>query len=215
MTREELIAYIDNSIMMGDIVTEKSEIYQRLNKLIYYYGEEELLGAVCVDGVMYIKKDDYNYIHLVYYDVRQGRYEKLDLADCIDIIDEDAFSRDVRLKSISGESVIKIGNSAFYDTHIENINFPNVEEIGTSCFYAANIKSATLNKLKKVSAEAFKLSKIRNFRGDEVEVVEDDAFYGCLDLRFLRVSNARIIHTNGLNLSQIKIFGSKFCRFVD
>ena len=74
MTREELKQYIDNCILLGNLVNENSEIYKTIHDNSVKLCKsllKNLLGSVYIDG-LYVKIDQEGYIHLVYYD---GEYE--------------------------------------------------------------------------------------------------------------------------------------------
>ena len=193
MNRAELVSYINNSIMLGNVVTENSEIYKSFVKdaADYYSGMEgRLLGCVCIDNTFYVKKDDNGRIHLTFFD---GGYEDLDLGDCIDIIDEYAFAWEEKLKTIVGKSVIEIKYDAFYRSSIEEINFPNVVEIGEGSFELTPLKKVVLNSIKEVPIYAFAKTSLESFRGDKVGVVEDWAFKDCNKLKEIYLPTAEML----------------------
>jgi len=213
MTREQLSQYIDNCILIGNVIETNSEIYKEIleNEMIWV-NLDALLGAVKIADGLYVKKDSNNQIHLVFY-TRED--EELDLGDCIDIIGRDVFTWNKTLKSIRGKSVVKIGNCAFSESVIESIDFPNLEELGSACFYYSGVKNVTLNKLKIISEDTFKGSKIESFRGDEVEVAEYGAFNYCTSLKKLILPKAEKIYSGGHNiLEKVDIQVPKTCKFL-
>jgi len=184
MNRGELVEYINNSILIGDIVTENSEIYHRMIEEDLLYNT--ILGSVCVDGV-YVKQDEHNMLHLVYYD----RWDKdVLLGDCIDVIDSCAFAWNKAIRSISGDSVVKIASHAFFYSNIKKIDFPNLIVIEDNCFYHTNLDTVTLNKITLVPESAFQYSTIRSFIGKEVREVESAAFGDCGTLKHLILPKA-------------------------
>jgi len=185
MTRAELTQYINNCILLGNIITEESDIYQSILNSFKGHLIFNILGAVNVDGI-YVKLDEDNKTHLVYY-TRED--EGVDLSNLIDIIDEDAFAWNKTVRSISGKSVTKIGTGAFYHSFVEKINFPNVVEIGEEVFYRTGVKKVVLNKLNVVPMKAFAESDIVSFRGDNVKVVEAEAFRSCIYLERVAFPN--------------------------
>jgi len=205
MTREELNNYIDNCILLGNIITKESKIYKTLSKHKYGYLWNNLLDSVYLNG-MYLKRDEENNIHLVYYD---GEYEVLDLGDCIDIIDEYSFATTIirvigweeteyhpkrkKLVSISGDSVISIGYYAFSESSVRIVDFPNVERIGVCCFKDSNVEEVALNNLEDVSNNAFSGSSIRKFYGEKVIGVDGLAFESCTKLEYVYIPNAEYV----------------------
>ena len=189
MNRKELEQYIDNSILLGNIVTEKDEIYKRIGCGYRSQRYKQILGSVSINNEIYVKKDSENKIHLVCY---AGDYEELDLGDCIDVIDFCAFYRfghnqiwKQPLLSISGKAVESIGDFAFSEVPIKYANFPNVKEIGEGCFGLTDLHEVEFNNLNEIPPLAFKYTPMKRFRGDKVVVSEIDAFTGCKQLEKL------------------------------
>jgi hypothetical protein len=206
MTREELNTYIDNCILLGNVITKESKIYKLLSKREYSRRVwDNLLDSVYLDG-MYLKRDVENNIHLVYYD---GEYEVLDLGDCIDIIDEYAFAvtlivlsawdtkeyhpKRKKLVSISGISVSSIGHFAFVKSSVRLIDFPNVKRIGECCFKDSNVEEVFFNNLEDVPNKAFGGSSIRRFYGEKVRGVNGLAFAACTKLEYVYIPNAEYV----------------------
>ena len=213
MNRKELISYINNSIMLGNVVTEDSEIYWKFSR----YAEDcyNVLGAVEVDG-FYLKIDNNNKIHLACY---IGEDEEVDLGNCIDIIDDESFLFNDTVKSLSGRSVIKIGVFAFTDLPLTKIDFPNLKEIERYSFPYTQLENVVLNKIKVLSGDAFTGTPLKSFRGDEVEVVEDRAFEDCINLQSIILPKAKKINILGQedifsSQSMIDIQVPKSCKFV-
>jgi len=199
MTRKELEEYIDNSILMGNVITEDIEAYY--NRYLDFIGVpgrafvkifcEQLLGSVCVNDIFYFKKDQNNNIHLLFLDVTKCTSEaiEIDLGDTVDIIDDNFLMNFKNLKSISGESVVSIGKNCFLDNALESINFPNLREIGENSFLMSEkLRHVELNKLKVLPKNVFKgCLQLESCRGDEVEVVEKGAFANCRNLKTIIV----------------------------
>ena len=213
MNREELSSYIDNSILLGNVVTK--------NNLHLNFCESNLvnvsflLGSVNFNG-FYVKKDNRNKIHLTYYD---GEYEELDLGDCIDIIEKSAFAYCSHIKRVSGETVVKIGANAFYHSNVEEVYFPNLKEIGDYSFSHTKVRDVMFNKVHFLSFRAFSDSELRSFRGDKVKFVVG-AFQNCNNLRTLILPKARIIYLgNGETTfnkdSGVKIQIPEYCKIVE
>jgi len=212
MTRAEIEQYIDNNVLLGNIVTENSRVYKFCENSM---SNPALLGSVYIEG-FYIKKDNRNKIHLAYYD---GDYEELNLGDCIDIIDSEGFINNHNVRCISGKSVIKIGDSSFYSSYVERVDFPNLITIGESAFYNSSITDVVFNKVKKIPLHAFMGSQLRSFKGDEVEVVGEGGFQYCEYLKRLILPKVKKIHLGycentyeeGKWIADLQI--SKDCRF--
>jgi len=215
MNREELTQYIDNCILLGNIVTKEDAIYERLDQCSF--NAKNIIDSVFIDG-FYVKRDKKDNIHLVYYD---GEYEELDLGDCIDIIDDYAFVGRLihvpgwsagmyhpereNLVTVVGKSVKYIGERAFALSSVTNINFPNVRKIGVCCFEHAKVESATFNKLKTVKEAVFSGSELKSFEGEEVERVRSLAFQNCKNLTFVSIPKAKTIdHTAFHGCSKLK-----------
>jgi len=217
MNRKELISYINNSIMLGNVVTEDSEIYWKFSKYVATQDEDccNVLGAVEVDG-FYLKIDNNNKIHLACY---IGEDEEVDLGNCIDIIDDESFLFNDTVKSLSGRSVIKIGVFAFTDLPLTKIDFPNLKEIERYSFPYTQLENVVLNKIKVLSGDAFTGTPLKSFRGDEVEVVEDRAFEDCINLQSIILPKVKKINILGQedifsSQSMIDIQVPKSCKFV-
>jgi len=193
MTREELSNYIDNSILIGNVITEDSPIYKLYNDIAIMRDATLLLGSVNAEG-FYVKKDSNNKICLVYHDAIDYKYEDIDLGDCIDIIEAEAFAWNHRVKRVTGKSVVEIGDSSFSSSDIELVNFPNLKKIGFCAFYMSHIKEVVFNKVKIISGHAFEESDLVSFRGDKVEVVEVGGFSYCDNLQTLILPKAKEIH---------------------
>ena len=178
MTREELKQYIDNCILLGNLVNENSEIYKTLHEYSQDYTPllANLLGSVYIDG-LYVKRDQNNKMHLVYYD---GEYETLELGDCIDAIDIFAFTphrmfdtnyetheyhpERMNLVSVSGSSVTSIKTLAFINSSLKSFEGKNVKCISRCAF--ASCHNLTHVYLPSVLATN----------------IQDIAFYGCWNL---------------------------------
>jgi len=206
MNREELNQYIDNCILLGEVVTENSDIYTIVG--MFNFGQKyylkQILDSVYIDG-LYLKRDKKNKIHLVFYD---GDYESLDLGDCIDYIDARAFKpyrirlpiigrkeyhfrERNKLSHISGKSVISVDVCAFADSYIEKVDFPNVRKICDDSFEdTIYLESASFNHLKSVPERAFYHSSLESFEGKNVLDVGKSAFQGCTKLKFVSLPKA-------------------------
>jgi len=189
MNKQELIEYIDNNILLGNIVREDSPVVKYIlddmdrNLGFYVNDPYQSVGCVCIDDRFYIKKDGENKIHLVHY---VGDEEEIDLGDYVDIIDSDAFRMSKHIKYVAGKTVVKLDAFSFSRTKIKDINFPNLQEIGYGSFGQTYLlENITLNKIKVIPKSTFFLSKIKSFRGDEVEVVEEESFDACENLEEL------------------------------
>ena len=214
MTREELKQYIDNCILLGNLVNENSEIYKTIHDNSVKLCKsllKNLLGSVYIDG-LYVKIDQEGYIHLVYYD---GEYETLDLGDCIDIIDTNAFTPTIlvyiagslfgphevkeyhwkrrNLVSVSGSSVIYIDDGAFQASHVKEVNFPNVAKIGYQCFKEAKVEHISFNKITDIPRQSFLLSSLKSFEGKNVKCISRGAFESCHNLTQVYLPSATII----------------------
>ena len=211
MTREELNNYIDNCILLDEIVSENSEIYRTIHDNCSDstpFLLENLLGSVYIDG-LYVKRDQEGYIHLVYYD---GEYETLDLGDCIDAIDVNAFMPNIlllpidgidevevyhrkrmQLVSVSGISVTSIATRAFQASSVREINFPNVSKIGYQCFRKSKVENITFNELKVLPMHAFLDSSLKHFEGKKVSCVLRGAFQACHNLTHVYLPSAEFI----------------------
>jgi len=217
MTRAELSAYIDNSIMMGDIVTENSQIYKKSYDNLRYISVRNIIGSVYIDG-LFLKKDPENNIHLVYYDID---YEELDLGNCVDVIDEYAFytrpwidgkrnpSSKHNLISVSGSAVKVIQRCAFFTSKVQKVNFPNLHTLGYDSFRSSLVKEVEFNNLKSISRGSFKFSQLRSFRGDKVESVETCAFSECSSLHEISLPKVKRIEIDAFydcnNLTSVNI----------
>ena len=207
MTREELKHYIDNCILVGDIVNENSEIYKTLLDYSQDYTPllANLLGSVYIDG-LYVKRDQNNKMHLVYYD---GEYETLELGDCIDAIDIFAFTphrmfdtnyetheyhpERMNLVSVSGSSVTSIKTLAFQSSSVKEVNFPNVREIGYRCFDDSRVEHTVFNELESIPTLAFINSSLKSFEGKNVKCVSRCAFESCHNLTQVYLPLAELI----------------------
>jgi len=211
MNRQELIEYIDNCIMLGNVVTRDDELYKNL--FTYYRSYcENVLDSVFIDG-FYVKMDVENKIHLVYYD---GGYKELDLGDCIDVIDDYAFAYRYmhhivrqRLVSIKGESVVYIGVEAFAESSVKEVDFPNVERIGYQCFKSSKVENVKFNKLNYIPNRAFSNSELKSIEGKEVTFLGDAAFSNCKNLQFVKLPNVEDVGFKVFEFSSYQNFQIK------
>jgi len=220
MNRKELIDYIDNNTLLGNIITKDSPTYKSLD----YPANDVIIGSVEVDG-LFLKKDTKNRIHLTYYN---GDYEELDLGDCVDIIDARAFfingykrNKNIcraKLKHVSGSKVKSIGSYSFANSKIKSCSFPNLTHIGTRAFMGSSIEAITFNKVKHIPNGSFKwANNLRSFKGNNVESVASWTFCSCESLRSIIIPSAKIIKLcafsdcKNLRIAEV----SKDCKIYD
>jgi hypothetical protein len=212
MNREELNTYIDHCTLLGNIVTENSEIYNRDEMSSLPVKLQILLGSVCVEG-LYVKKDTDGNIHLTHYD---GDYTELHLGDCIDVIDDYAFYNNrtdannlTKLHYVSGESVVSIGYKGFADSKVIEVDFPNVRAIGNGCFMFTQLGTATFNELERIPQATFRSTPLVSFRGDKVHAVDANAFAYCSGLQQVILPTLQVAEINSFigcnSLSNIHI----------
>jgi len=215
MTRQELEQYIDNNVLLGNVVTEDSEIYREISKSFFLLNmQNQLLGSVCVENI-YVKKDKDNKIHLTYY-ARED--EEADLGNLIDIIDAESFVYSENLKVISGKSVTKIDYGAFSGLPLIKIDFPNVEEIELDAFACTKLQDVTLDKVRVLPSGAFARTPLREFKGNKVKVVGVGAFQWCRELKRLVLPRVEEIYlqnqANIITKEDIEILMPEDCKLI-
>ena len=185
MDREELLSFINNAILLGEV--ESGEILDTFVEngdgdlltsswqYLFYNNFPEKLdfirsqieGSVCFDG-MYFKVID-NKIILT---LCTSEYESMDLYDVVDEIAPYAFAYNACVKSITALSVKQIGQYAFFHSAIEKINFPNVIKIAKLAFSRTRIEEADF---------------------PNAEEIEEKAFYNCFNLKRFNAPKLKVL----------------------
>ena len=158
MNREELLVYIRNAVLIGDMVNncQDFDVITNLECRIKEYVDlvelkESINGSIEYNG-MYFKEENGEIILTLCL----GNYSELNLGDSVDAIGHCAFLHNTAIKKVTGKCVSRIGKCAFAECGIKGVDFPILTEIGEGCFYGSFIESVKLPLLDKISSGAFK-----------------------------------------------------------
>ena len=167
MTREELVSYIQNSLLVGRVADADAV---QLSGFECTEDEEfkrkEIEGSVEFNG-MYFKITDDGKVILEYY---AADYKYLDFGDSVDEISDCAFWYNKTIEELVAPSVKKIGDGAFRDCTLRHADFASVTEVGSYCFAYSGIETLQVPML---------------------EVLHDFVFVGCCKLTELNLPNVK------------------------
>ena len=204
MTRQEVISYMENATLLNELVTKEEASYLLKDRLAligqdtYKALISKTTGSVRIED-FYFKRDVKGNIVLVYCN---PSYSEIDLGDVVDLIDDYAFDSNDKLRTIKGDTVIKIGVRSFSSCpHLVSVDFANVDEIGEGCFYRGSalqmahmspmiIDSAAFSAchalrefdfsgVYMIGAWAFSETKITNIKAPNLIYIGVNAFHGC------------------------------------
>ena len=171
MTHGELRDYIQNAILMGQLVNVDSlqdlrETFLNMEFISSFNGSAEYNG-------MYFKINKNNKIVLT---LCRNDYECLDLWDAIDIIGVEAFFGNDTVKELMAKSVT---------------------EIETRAFAHSSISYVDMNSLRKIHTSAFERSELIEIQAPNLITVQDYCFWGCeklvtIDAPKLRCANENV-----------------------
>ena len=213
MNRQELLQYIKNSILLGNVVTDCQDFYAvRALKREFICESgiksfmETINGSVEYNR-MYLKEENGEIILTLY----TGNYEEIDLGDMVDIIGPFAFMCSESPMEITGPRVRKIGTCAFAKCGVRIARFHSLREIEPECFYNSRIRdieapllqvisqgafnecrnlySLTFESVTMVCKKAFCNSSLPCLIAHDLKIVLDSAFENCQYLNYVGSQN--------------------------
>lgn len=113
------------------------------------------------------------------------------LSNRVSIIEADAFVDAANLVSVSGPSVIHVGDRAFsYCPSLESVDLPNANAIYSGAFVGCvSLKSIYLPNIENIYADAFRncegLEYI--FLGDSLNYIASKVFWACISLEHISI----------------------------
>ena len=111
------------------------------------------------------------------------------LSNRVSIIEADAFTDAPDLVSVSGPSVIHIGNRAFsYCPSLETVDVPNVKDIYSEAFVGCvSLKSIYLPNVENIYSEAFRNCEGLEYisLGNSLEFIASKVFWACVSLEHI------------------------------
>ena len=202
MNRTELYNYIQNSILMGQVVSGL-EILSDYNSgqiinLEYNYNRlgngDELLrlldNSVELNG-LYFKIDSNDKIILTFCN---SDCKILNLGDTVDIIGPCAFAWNRHIKKVVSVSVFSIGELAFESCAVAYAEFANLKVIDAYAFKNSSIRKINAPVLERINDYAFNDCKFLNsVNAPKLKYIFKGAFKGC----------TRLIETNFISMEYV------------
>lgn len=179
-------------------IINKNDCVVKNGGLVEYYGRNGILMPP--EGSLIILK-------CAFY---KSNIRTLHCPDTLKGISIDAFYKSSYLSTvIFGNSLIIIGDNAFYDCNISKITFPNsLLHIGSQAFIGNCYKEIVIpNSVKTVGHSAFNQSYLKTVTlSNSMEVIETELFGYCHDLTKVNIPNS-ITHIKNkafVNCSSLK-----------